>query len=177
MRHGVTSVVCVCAALFGGHIVDAADQNRAPLHRGEIAFRCVKTQFGPMIEIKTSNAVVQITRWKVLAGQWFGEGTLRLQDDRVEWTGVSGVTLSAKRFLFNPVEHDRPRPDTGFSLRSLKTSDGRMVEVKARGVVAVVPSLMFSDGHREVEIHPIGDKLGLSDGKSAAVYTTLSFDL
>lgn len=178
MRHRMSTVVCVCAVLFGRHFAAAADRDGARPQPGAIVFRCVKTRSGPMIEAKTSDALFQVPRLKVRAGKWFGEGELHPKDDRVEWTGVNGVKLIATRFLFNPVDakDDGPKPSTGFSLRSLKTPSGRMVEVKARGVVAMVPSLMFSDGRREVEIRPIGDKLGMSDGKSTATFTAMSLD-
>jgi hypothetical protein len=178
MRHGMATVVWVCASLIGGHFAGAADQNGARLRPGEVVFRCVKTPTGPMIEAETSTRVFQFPRLKVRAGQWFGEGELHPKDESVEWTGVNGVKLIATSFLFNSADakFDGPRPRTGFALRSLKTPNGQMVAVKARGVVALAPSLMFVDGHREVEIRPIGNKLGMSDGKSTATFAAMSLE-
>jgi hypothetical protein len=169
-----TVTLCVCISLFGARFAPAADEDGARLHLGRIAFRVVKTQSGTMIEMKTKHAVVLVPRLRVTAGKWFGEGEMRPNDEALEWTGVNGTKLTATNFLVNPV--GPPSSATAISLRSVATSTGPMVEIKTRGLVALVPYLTFVDRRKEVEIHPIGDQLGSSDGESTATFTSMSLD-
>jgi hypothetical protein len=182
MRHGTATLVCVCLSLFGARFTAAEDQDYdrvyGRLHRGDIVFRCVKTRSAPMIEMKTSNAVFLVPRLKALPGAWYGEGELRLEGQRVEWIGKNGTTMSGADWLVNPLVATKGsgKSDTATSLQSVTTPNGRMVEIKICGAVALAPYLVLIDGRKAVEIRPIDDKLRYSDGKSTATFTSMSFD-
>jgi hypothetical protein len=176
MRHWAATVVCLCVSLFGARFTAADDQDYGRLHPGDIVFRCVKTRSGPMIEMKTSSGVFLVPRLKVPPGGWYGEGELRLKGESVEWIGSNGRTMSGGHWLVRVAKRDGEKMTTAISLQSVKTANGRMVEISTCGAIALAPYLLFVEDGKEVEIRPIGDNVVSSDGKFTATFTSMSFD-
>ena len=119
-----------------------------------------------------------VPRLKALSGAWYGEGELHPKRDGVEWIGKNGTTMSGPGWLVNPAiaTTEGAKSDTTTALQSVNTKDGRMVEIKICGAVALAPYLVIVDGRKESEVRPIGDKLGWADGESTATFTSMSFD-
>ncbi len=137
--------------------------------------------------MKTRSAVFLVPRLEAPPGAGFevpgasaaAVSDLRPNGQRLEWIGKNGRWwMSAQRFLVNPLveNKDGDKSASATSLQSVKTANGRMVEIKACGAVVFTPYLLLVEDGKEVEIRPLGDKLRSSDGKIAETFTSMSFD-